>query len=205
MSWCRRFANNCKLPIEEQNLTPHLQTDEFISTKDQIFMLEQHEYYSEVFKALQRKAPLPKGHTFRKYKISQSDTGLLLLSTRIRDVQETQQPRKHIPLSLKSPLTKSLLWSLHHQYLHPVTNTLLAIVGETYHVSGLRNHLKGLSWRCPQCQRAYDRGTQQHHHFTLLVSTSSDRSSHDEVTPGNLSWSNRTPVYLYAFRRKLHT
>jgi len=86
--------------------------------------------------------PLPRGHAFRKFRVSKNSTGLLLLATRVRDFRDARQPRKLIPLSLKSTLTKQLIASLHRRHLHPGTNTLLAIIGETYHVPGLKNHLK---------------------------------------------------------------
>jgi len=138
-------------------------------TKDHLLHIEQLEHFPEAFKALQRGISLPKGHAFRKYDITKSSKGLLLLSTRIRDYQDASRPRKLIPLLLKSSLTKRLLLSLHHQHLHQGTNTLLAIIGNTYHIPGIKNHLKGLSKRCPQCKRAYDRSA--HQHMGLLPTT----------------------------------
>ncbi len=161
ISWCRRFINNSKLPPDKRNKLPHLQTEEHNNTKDQLFTLEQKEYFPEAIKALDRDTPLPKGHALRKYHITRNSKGPLLLSTRVRDFQNPKQPLKLIALSLRSSLTRLLLTSLHIRYLHPGTNTLLSIINHTYHIPGVKNHLKGLSRKCPQCQRAYDRGVHQ--------------------------------------------
>jgi len=112
ISWCRRFIRNCTTGAEDRNKNTHLQAEEVSSTKDHLLSLEQKEHFPEAFKALQRGVPLPKGHAFRKYKVTKSSTGLLLLSTRIRDFRDARQPRKLIPLSIKSTLTKRLLSSL---------------------------------------------------------------------------------------------
>jgi len=142
-------------------LYTHLHTEEVTDTRDLLFKLVQQEHFLEAFRALNKAELLSKEHPFKRFVLSQSSTGMLLLTTRIRELLDNRQPRKLIPLTLKSKLTHHLLSSLHRKYLHPGTNTLLAIVGETYHIPGIKNHLKKLSCQCPQCQRAYDRGTQQ--------------------------------------------
>jgi len=105
ISWCRRFCRNCNTAIDRRTLTPHLQAEEVSDTRKHLVTLEQREHFPEVFKALRKDIPLPKGHPFRKFAVSKSSTGLLLLATRIRDFQAARQPRKLIPLSLKSALT----------------------------------------------------------------------------------------------------
>ncbi len=161
VSWCKRFINNSRLSAEQRRKTSHLQTEEVNTTKNQLFSLEQMEYFPEAFKAVERDTPLPKGHALRKYQITRDNAGPLLLSTRIRDFRDSRQPLKLIALSLRSSLTKLLLSSLHIRYLHPGVNTLLSIINNNYHIPGLKNYLKGLSRQCPRCQRAYDRGVHQ--------------------------------------------
>jgi len=168
ISWCQRFINNCTVAVESRRHTKNLHTEEVMKTKEKLIILEQEEHFPEGLIALQRNMPLPKGHAFRKFRITKSSTGVLLLATRVRDSRDASQPRTLIPLSLKSTLTKQLIASLHRQHLHPGTNTLLAIIGESYHIPALHTHLKGPSRYCPQCQRAYDKGTQ--HSMGLLPS-----------------------------------
>jgi len=73
-----------------------------------------------------------------KFKIFQKESGILQLSTRLRDTRAPHQTRSLTPLSLKSTLTKSLLKSLHIKHLHTGTNTLLAIASG-YHVPHTRS------------------------------------------------------------------
>ncbi len=52
----------------------------------------------------------------------------------------------------------------------------MAIIGHTYHIAGLRNHLKKLSRQCPTCQRSYNRGVQQQMRLLPITQTSSSPS-----------------------------
>ena len=38
---------------------------------------------------------------------------------------------------------------------------MLAIVGSSFHIPGVKNFIKGISRKCPKCQRAYERGSIQ--------------------------------------------
>jgi len=105
--------------------------------------------------------PIPKNHSLRRYLLSLDEDGVLLAATRIRQRQDPSQPRKLIVLSLHSELTRRLIRSLHSRYLHPGTQNLLSIINQTFLITGLKNHLKGLSRACPTCQRVYDQGVQQ--------------------------------------------
>ncbi len=88
VSWCKRFIDNSKLSAEQRRKTSHLQTEEVNTTKNQLFSLEQMEYFPEAFKAVEWDTPLPKGHALRKYQITRDNAGPLLLSTRIRDFRD---------------------------------------------------------------------------------------------------------------------
>lgn len=163
LSWCRRWRLNRKLPPGERIKDKHLLTSEYEATKQWLISQEQQEHYSEIFEVIAKKKPPPKGHPFRKFHVTTNDNNVLFLYTRVRDPNFGGRAKHLIPLSLKSQLTRTLLQSLHERYLHPGTNTLLATVQETYHIPGLKNYLKGLSRRCPQCQMAYERISSQTH------------------------------------------
>ncbi len=110
-------------------------------------------------------------HTF--YTVSTlSSEGLLFIQGRVRDHRRIREPHKLIPLSLQISLMKLLLHSLHRKYLHAGINTLMATIGHTYHIAGLRNHLKKLSRQCPTCQRSYNHGVQQQMGLLPITRTS---------------------------------
>ncbi len=161
LSWCRRFLNNLRSSPDHRNKTPTLSMSECQATINNLIRLDQQESFPEAFKAVKKKERLPRGHALYKFECSIDENGVLLINTRVRDPLNPSSGRKIIPLSIRSELTKLLLQSLHRRHLHPGTNTLLAIVKETYHIPGIKSYLKGLSRRCVSCQRAYQQGTTQ--------------------------------------------
>ncbi len=171
LSWCRRFLINLKTAPDERNKSTHLSTLECQATVNHLTAMDQEEFFPQAFKAVRKKDRLPRGHTLYKFECSISESGVLLISTRVRDPLNPLSNKKLVPLSIKSSLTKLLLSSLHRRYLHPGTNTLLAIIKETYHIPGVRNFLKRLSRSCPKCQRAYQQGTSQPMGLLPLVRT----------------------------------
>ena len=161
LSWCRRYLHNSRSPPEQKIKTSTLSTSECQATIDHLIAMNQQESYPQAVQAVKKSKQLPKGHVLKRYNLSLSDSGVLLISTRVRDPHNLSRDKRIIPLSIQSNFTRLLLSSLHQRYLHPGTNTLLAIVKDTYHIPGIRNYLKGLSRRCPKCQRAYQQGTTQ--------------------------------------------
>ncbi len=132
-----------------------------MATRRHFFRLAQNEHFNEVIKAVKRNSHPPKSHPFSGYNLSLSEDELLLLTTRVRDFRLHSQPKTVIPLSIKSTLVRLYVNELHVQYHHAGPQTLLSIIANSHHIPGLRNYLKGLSRRCPPCQRAYSRGTTQ--------------------------------------------
>ncbi len=160
-AWIRRFYSNVRKPKDQRNLQQTLTSDECKKSKDTLIFLSQQETFEEVFAARRRGTQLSKGHSLAKFNLYYTDTGLLKLTTRVRDPRLQRQPKTVIPLSLKSGLTRLLVESEHRRLLHAGTATLMAILGDTYYIPALRNFLKGISRRCPACQRAYNRNIQQ--------------------------------------------
>ncbi len=113
--------------------------------------------YPEVFDCLASGRRLPKQHPLAKFDMSLDKDQLLLISGRIRDPQDSSKSKTLIPLSLKSPLTKLLISTLHRVYSHAGVSILLCILAVTYHIPGLKNYLKMISRNCPTCQKAYSR------------------------------------------------
>ncbi len=161
LSWCRRYLHNSRHPSDQRIMTSTLSTTEYQGTINKLIAMDQQEFYPQAIQAVKGSKQLPKNHVLKKYILSLNDKGVLLVSTRVRDPHNPSQDKKIIPLSIHSNLTRLLLSSLHLRHLHPGTNTLLAIVKDTYHIPGIRNYLKGLSRRCTKCQRAYQHGTNQ--------------------------------------------
>ncbi len=132
LSWCRRYLHNLRRSPEARCKSPHLQAGECHKTRNHLILLSQQEFFPDAVKAAARDKPLPKGHALQKYKVFKDKDGPLLLSTRVRDFRDCTQPRKLIPLSIRSSLTRLLLQTLHICYLHPGTNNLLSIVNHNY-------------------------------------------------------------------------
>ena len=79
----------------------------------------------------------------------------------MRDADSSKQPKTLIPLSLSAELTRLLITTLHQTYSHPGVAALLLIIGDTYHIPGLRNLIKKVSRNCAICQRAYAKPLKQ--------------------------------------------
>ena len=103
----------------------------------------------------------------------------MLIATRVRDPREVNDQKTLTPISLNSMLTRNLLHTLHLRHLHPGVNTMLAIVGSSFHIPGVKNFIKGISRKCPKCQRAYERGSIQSKSLLPSVRTTpASRFSH---------------------------
>ena len=160
-TWIRRFCSNSKLSSDKRNLQSIISSQEYDSTKQHLILQSQKETFPEAFKAIERKASLPKGHSLSSFTLTQTRDGTLLIATRIRNPREVNNQKTLTPMSLKSTLTQNLLHTLHLRHLHPGVNTMLAIVGSSFHIPGVKNFIKGISRKCPKCQRAYERGSIQ--------------------------------------------
>lgn len=86
---------------------------------------------------------------------------VLKISSRVRDTHSPKKAKTLIPLSLDSGLTRLLISTLHKTYSQPGIAALLSIIGDSYHLPGLRNFLKKISRNCATCQRAYAKPLQQ--------------------------------------------
>ena len=160
-TWIRRFYSNSRLSSEKRNLQSIITTQEYDSTKQHLILQSQKETFPEAFKAIEKKASLPKGHSLSSFTLTQARDGTLLIATRVRDPREVNNQKTLTPMSLNSTLTRNLLHTLHLRHLHPGVNTMLAIVGSSFHIPGVKNFIKGISRKCPKCQRAYERGSIQ--------------------------------------------
>ncbi len=138
-----------------------LQSTEIKNARLHLLCLAQKQSYDDVFEALRHQKSLPKGHSLARKDIFLDCNKLLKVRSRVRDMNTPTQVKSFIPLSLKSELTRLLVKSLHKTYSHPGISALLSILGDTYHIPGLRNYLKKVSRQCATCQRAYAKPLQQ--------------------------------------------
>ena len=161
VAWMKRFSNNAKATDSHPDFSNHLSSKETISAKKLIIRCAQEQTFGDVFRCCIQGRNVPKAHSLSKYLPFIDADGLLHISSRVRDFSNSRRPRQLIPLSLKSPITRLMLSSFHKIYQHAGIATLMSIVGETYHIPGLRNELKRLSRQCTTCQRAYAQPTHQ--------------------------------------------
>ncbi len=195
----RRFLHNCKVKAEHRNLQSAISAGECKKTSDVLLALAQHQSYPEAIQAARKGHSLPRSHSLYGYNLQLDDDNILHIQGRLRDPRNTREPLQLIPLSLQSSFTRLMISSAHRKYLHAEISTLMAVIGHSFHIPGLRRFLKSISRQCPQCQRAYSRTSPQqmgllplavplqHHHSLQQASTSPDPSPSDEDTPGNQS------------------
>ncbi len=156
LTWVKRFISNLKSPAEDRSLTSHITTQEIEKARIHLLKLSQNHTYSDVIQSVKNNKKV-RNHTPSNYNLT-INNGVLYLSGRVRG--NDLQPVKLIPLSLKSPLARLLIYTTHQSQLHPGISTLLSI-GSTYYIPGLRNLQKKISRQCAICQRAYARPAHQ--------------------------------------------
>ncbi len=104
---------------------------------------------------------IPKSWPFFKFDLYLSQDGVLTIRSRVRDDLAPLQPRLYTILSLRSPLTKLFVRSLHVEKNHPGASTLLATLAEDYYIPNVKSLLKSLSRTCVVCQKSYLRVAHQ--------------------------------------------
>ena len=145
LSRIRRFLHNACSPASEKDTSDVLTSGEIQATRIYLLKMSQQNTFTDVLESFHSGKKLPSGHPLAKLDISLDSTHLLRVSGRVRDPVSSQNPKFLVVLSLKSPLTKLLLSTLHISYNHPSISTLLSIVAENYHIPGIRNFIKFLS------------------------------------------------------------
>ncbi len=161
LAWAQRFITNSHKSRDHRNLSAILTPSECLQTKNYLLRQAQMDVYSDVFEHLQSGKPLPINHPLSKYDVHLSQDQLLRVGGRVRNKLFPQFSHSLLLLSLKSPLCKLYVRTLHVSLHHPGVSTLLAILAENHHIPGLKNYLKHISRSCPLCQRAYARPSNQ--------------------------------------------
>jgi len=154
VAYIRRFAHNARAQHRLQ--TPTLTNDEIKDASHILLRLAQLQGLPGVHSAVTAGRSLPRKHPLFGGQITlQQD--VLHIATRIRDRQSPTTPKLLVLLPPHSDYTVLLLRTAHATHHHPGVGALHAIVGDSYHVRGLRNALKKISRQCTICQRAYAR------------------------------------------------
>ncbi len=161
MAWIKRFINNCRCAKENQCLSSVLTSEESAIARTFLLRKSQEHIYCETLKLIRAGKSLPKSNPLSRMDVRLTADQLLHVGGRVRNGKNFPHTKSHLLLSLKSPLTKLLLRTLHHQYKHPGTSTLMAILAEDYYIPGVKAFLKLVSRQCVTCQRAYARTMHQ--------------------------------------------
>ncbi len=155
VAWIKRFHNNFTSTYRSRNLSAHLSTRETLSAKILLLRLAQKQTYEDAILSCLRGKHLSNSHPLSRYTLSIDPDGLLKISGRVRDLANPKLARQRVPLSLKSNIVRVMIKTLHVTYHYAGVATLMSIIGENYHIPGLRNALKQLSRQCSICQRAH--------------------------------------------------
>ncbi len=158
VAYIRRFAANTRSHTRSESTS--LMSDEISDSRHTLLRLAQLQGLADVYSAVYAGCSLPKKHPLFGVQIS-IVRDVLHIATRIRDEHSPTQPKFLILLPSNSHYTCLFLVTAHHTHHHPGVSALQAIIGDGYHVKGLRSALKKLSRQCPTCQRAYARTLSQ--------------------------------------------
>ncbi len=150
-SWIRRFINWCRKKLTME-CDDKLTYQELAASRHFLITVQQHQQFPEVFECLGKKRNLPDKHPLAGLSVTIADNAIVVMG-RVRQ-QETSQPKKMWPLSIKCQLTQLLIKTEHIRQLHPGTSVMMSILAENYYIRGLRSFLKKIYKGCPQCRRA---------------------------------------------------
>ncbi len=150
-AWIQRFIYNCR-SISDTLLYHTLTSDELIKSRSALIAIQQRDSYPEVFQWIRQKKTVPGSHALAGMVVYLHKTALVVTG-RVRR-EAAAAPKKLTPLSIKHHLTKLLVETEHKKQLHSGTSILMAILGQTYYIPGLRAFLKRLAKTCANCQQA---------------------------------------------------
>ena len=161
LAWIKRFVHNVQCAKELRELSLDLTSKESSDAMNNLLQSSQRETYTVAFECVEKRKLLPNNHPLSRYDLVINKDGLLCVTGRVRSKDDTKSPRAYIPLSIKSPIVRLYLHTMHVTLSHPGIATMMAILAEDHVIPHLRNHLKLISRHCVFCQRAYARTTHQ--------------------------------------------
>ena len=155
-TWCLWFIHRIR---DKNEVSTQLTTKDLSETETRLLKLSQREYYLSEIDLLTKGKPVSNSSSILSLQPLLGDDGLLRVGGRLQHVKTDN--RHPIILKQKSPLVKLIVTQLHLDNGHVGPNTLLAIIAETYHITGVRRVVRSVSQSCVVCKKAYARTVQQ--------------------------------------------
>ncbi len=138
MAWIKRFINNSRCAKENPSESSVLTSEESAIARTFLLRKSQEHIYCETLELIRAGKSLPTSNPLSRMDVCLTAYQLLHVGGRVRNGKSFSHTKSHLLLSLKSPLTKLLLRTLHHQYKHPGTSTLITILAEDYYIPGVK-------------------------------------------------------------------
>lgn len=152
VAYVLKFYSNLKSRTRSANTL--LSPEEIDESSRTLLRLAQRQGLADVHSAVSANKSLPMKHPLYGAQLSLI-RDVLHVATRVRIRNSPSSPKLLVLLPPKSGYTSLVLLTAHSTHHHPGVGALQAIVGDHYHVRGLRNALKLISRQCAVCQRAY--------------------------------------------------
>ena len=155
-AWLKRFCSNSR-PHRAKISSPRLEAEEIQAARVQIIGQTQRNYYPQVFKAVKEGKSVSKGDALLPLFPLVDNVGLLRVGGRLHQSEWTYSQKHPIILPRGATMTKLLVWQTHRNAGHAGPATLLAILADSYHISGVKKLTRAVSRTCVPCQRTYAR------------------------------------------------
>lgn len=160
-AWVIRFIENCKSKKDER-ITGALTATEIEDRMKDIIKETQREYFSDEFKSLSQKKPLPSNSKLIKLN-PKIDTEMVIRSDGRLAYAEylSYDTRYPIILPRRSPVTRLIVQHYHKEHNHGGTNQTLSALSTKYWILSAREEIREVETNCMECRRRKSKAAQQ--------------------------------------------
>jgi len=158
ITWCFRFALNCRKLKSDRNLSVCLSLDELNAAETRLLTLSQDRNFKSEKTALISTGEVPRQSSLASLRPFLDPRGVMRVGGRLENARNLTQEQKHpIILHHSDRLSKLIARQAHVSNMHVGPQALLAILSLQYHIVGFKQLVKGVSNQCVPCKKAYSR------------------------------------------------
>ena len=161
ISWCRRFASNCRAGKEKRLTDPSLCLEEIEDTEKYLFQQLQLYYFGPEIQCLRASKSLPANSAILDRRPVLDQQGLLRVGGRLRQADSTFTSHHPVILHRKAHLVKLLVKQLHVNAHHAGPTALMGILSTDSHLVEAKRLIRDITRDCVTCKKVYARTLHQ--------------------------------------------
>ncbi|XP_055850540.1 uncharacterized protein LOC129915103 [Episyrphus balteatus] len=151
--WRRYFYILLHKDSRKSLVTHPLQSDELISTQNQIIKFVQKECFPEEISSLENKKSIPKSSHIRSLNPFIASDGMLRVGGRLTNSTLSFNQQHPVILKNSHPFVKLLISDIHQSTLHGGQQIMMATIRNLYWITNVKRTIKSVIYHCVRCHR----------------------------------------------------